>query len=133
MSQVKTKDQPTITHDPRRIQVLFAGHQVADSKDALVVREPGRPPQWYFPRADVEMLVLARNGKLADSTSKGPATYFTIYREGHVVEDGVWSFESPPPAFQAIAGRMVFKPPHFEFEADGHPPTDWAAQLDGPM
>ena len=132
MSQMEISDQTTITRDPRRIQVLFAGHHVADSTGALVVREAGQSPVWYFPRADVDMLVLARNGKQADTASKGPATYYTLYREGHVVEDGVWSFESPPPAFEALAGRIVFQPIHFEFEADGHQPTDWDRERDGP-
>lgn len=132
MTPSELADRTTITHDPRRIQVLFAGHQVADSTGALVVREPRQAPVWYFPRADVEMLVLTRNGKQAATAAKGPASYYSIYREGHVVEDGVWSFEAPPPPFEALAGRMVFQPIHFEFEADGHPPADWNRERDGP-
>ena len=116
---------PTIEHDPRRIRVLFGGHAVADSTDVLVVREPGGSPVRYFPREDVEMMVLARTEQQTLSPSKGLASYFTIYRDAHVVENAIWSFEEPPPEFEAIAGRLAFQPVHFEFQADGRSATDW--------
>ena len=118
-------DLPLIERDPRRIRVLFGGHEVADSSDALVVREPGQSPAWYFPRKDVEMTILGQTGRQTVSASKGPATYFTIYRDAHVVENAIWSFESPPAAFHAIAGRLAFQAVHFEFQAEGHTAADW--------
>jgi uncharacterized protein (DUF427 family) len=37
---------------PRWVRVRFAGQFVADSRRALLLREPGRIPVYYFPRAD---------------------------------------------------------------------------------
>jgi uncharacterized protein (DUF427 family) len=125
MTQPEVSSLPTIERDPRRIRVLFGGHEVADSADALVVREPGKSPVWYFPRGDVEMTILARTQLQTLSPSKGPATYFSLYRDGHVVENAIWSFENPPPAFRAIEDRIAFLPVHFEFEAEGHTAADW--------
>ena len=122
---------PTIERDPRRIRVLFSNHEVADSDDVLVVREPGRPPVRYFPRRDVAMIVLGRTQHRTQSVTKGEATYFTIYRDGHVAENAAWSFEAPPPPFHPIAGRIAFQPVHFEFAAEGHTSADWELEAMG--
>jgi uncharacterized protein (DUF427 family) len=132
MTQPENPGAPRIEHDHRRIRVFFGGHGVADSKDAIVLREPGRRPVWYFPRHDVEMTVLGQTSKATMSPTKGVATYFTINRDAHVVEDAIWSFEVPPPAFQAIAGRLAFEPIHFEFEAEGHTTAEWELDCASP-
>jgi uncharacterized protein (DUF427 family) len=115
-----------IERDARRIRVLFGGHEIADSTDVLVVREVGKSPVRYFPRQDVEVQVLQRTDRQTHSESKGVATYFTIYRDAHVVENAIWCYESPPPALQAIAGRIAFQLVHFEFQAEGHTTVDWS-------
>jgi uncharacterized protein (DUF427 family) len=129
MSQSPTA--PRITRDPRRIRVLFGGHEVGESADVLILHEPGEPPTLYFPRSDVEMAVLARTTR-ETSTAKGLATWFTIYRDAHVVEDAAWSFETPLAPYQAIARRIAFQTPHFEFAEHGQAPADWMIDPDGP-
>jgi len=118
--------------DPRRIRVLFEGHEIAESQGALVLREPGKAPVWYFPRSDVEMSVLGQTTKITISPTKGAATYFTIRRDWHIVENALWSFEAPPIEFAAIAGRIAFAARHFEFESEGHSPDEWDLALGGP-
>src|SRR5262249_48122549 len=124
MNQTNT-DLPTIERDPRRIRVMFEGQEVADSGDALVVREPGRSPVHYFPRKDVEMAILGQTARRTLPPTKGVATYFTIFRNAFVVENAIWSFENPPTPYEAIAGRIAFQPVHFEFAAEGHSAVDW--------
>ena len=133
MTQLDDRDLPTIVRDPRRIRVFFEGHDIADSTDAFVLREPGRPAVWYFPRSDVEMAVLGQTSKVTRSPTKGVATYFTINRDAHVLENKIWSFENPLPAVRMIAGRIAFQVPHFEFEAEGHSPDEWAEAPDGAL
>jgi uncharacterized protein (DUF427 family) len=120
-----THELPVITLDPRRIRVLFGGHEIADSDEVLLVRETGEPPTLYFPRKDVEMTVLAPTGLIAASLSKGASRHFTIYRDAVVVENAAWSFEDPPAPFQLIAGCVVFHPAHFEFAVHGESPANW--------
>jgi uncharacterized protein (DUF427 family) len=117
--------EPTIERDPRRIRVMYGGHEIADSDDVLVVREPGRSPVRYFPKKDVEMAILGKTDRQTPTASKGVASYFTIYRDAHVVENAIWSFENPPPEYEAIAGRLAFQPVHFEFATGDHSPVDW--------
>lgn len=127
-----TSGRPEITLDPRRIRVLFGGHDVADSDQALLVREAGEQPTLYFPRKDVEMTILARTGLNAMSPTKGVSTHFTIYRDATVVENAAWSFEDPPAPFALIAGHIAFHPVHFELAAHGESPADWKLEPEGP-
>src|SRR6185369_5799350 len=48
-----------LENSPRWVRVRFAGQFVADSRRALLLREPGRIPVYYFPRADVRVEALA--------------------------------------------------------------------------
>ncbi|AYV47676.1 nucleotidyltransferase domain-containing protein [Caulobacter flavus] len=102
-----------------RARALFEGHDIADSADVVVVRDPGRAPAYYFPRRDVFMIFLRETGKVTRNADKGEARYFTIYRDQHIVENVAWSYAAPPQAFAAIAGRIAFHPAHVEFQVDG--------------
>jgi len=101
-------DRSTIEIDPRRVRVLFGGHVVADSRRAVILREPSRQPVWYFPRGDVEMTVLGQTRRQTVSPAKGVASYFTIYRDAHLVlrstsagpRGDCWSHRLHAPAFR---------------------------------
>lgn len=103
-----------------RARALFEGHDIADSADVVVVRDPGRPPAYYFPRKDVFMVFLRETDKVTHNPGKGEARYFTIYRDQHIVDNVAWTYEAPPPAFAAIAGRIAFHPAHVDFQVEGH-------------
>lgn len=107
-----------------RARALFEGHDIADSADVVVVRDQGHPPAYYFPRKDVFMVFLRETDKVTHNADKGEARYFTIYRDQHIVDNVAWSYEAPPPAFAAIAGRIAFHAAHVDFQVDGHSPAD---------
>jgi len=107
-----------------RARALFEGHDIADSADVVVVRDTGHPPVYYFPRKDVFMVFLRETDKVTHNADKGQARYFTIYRDQHIVDNVAWSYEAPPPAFAAIAGRIAFHPAHVDFQVDGHAAAD---------
>jgi uncharacterized protein (DUF427 family) len=118
-----TTAESAITHGVRA-RALFEGHDIADSTDVVVVRDPGHPPAYYFPRKDVFMVFLRETDKVTHNADKGEARYFTIYRDQHIVDNVAWSYEAPPPAFAAIAGRIAFHAAHVDFQVDGHSPAD---------
>jgi uncharacterized protein (DUF427 family) len=99
-----------------RVRVLFEGHEIADSGDVLVVREASYKPAYYFPRQDVEMSVLRRTDHATHCPYKGDASYFTIHRDGRIVENAVWSYEQPFEQMSLITGRVAFYPQHVTFE-----------------
>lgn len=116
---MKTPDEShpiTMEREQARVRVLFEGHEIADSGDVLLLQEAGYPPVRYFPRDDVRMMFLRRTHKVTHCPYKGDAAYFTIYRDGKVIDDAVWSYEDPYPAVSEIGGRVAFYPQHVEFQ-----------------
>jgi uncharacterized protein (DUF427 family) len=109
-----------ITAHPERVRVLFQGHELADSDDVMVLSETGRPDAFYFPIKDVQMSSLRAN----HHTTPGPygdAHFFTIMRDGHVIEDVAWCYGEPSADAEGIAGRMAFDPRHVEFQVESLP------------
>ena len=89
-------DHPiTITPAGQRWRVQFQGHVIADSGDALILKEADYPPVVYFPREDVSMEYLTRTKHATHCPYKGEASYYTLMMDGRFVENGVWTYESP--------------------------------------
>ena len=101
-----------------RVRVLFEGHEIADSGDVLVLNERGHDPVFYFPRDDVQMSSLRRNDHTSQCPLKGTASYYTLMRDGHLIEDVAWSYDDPFDDCALIAGRIAFYPRHVEFQVD---------------
>ena len=108
-------DHP-ITLSPARTRwrVRYEGHVIADSDDAIVLREGDHPAVIYFPRRDVSMEYLARSDRLTHCPYKGDATYFTLMMDGVCAENAVWSYEDPYPAMKEIHCRLAFYPDKVE-------------------
>jgi uncharacterized protein (DUF427 family) len=108
-------DHPiAIEPNPKRVQVRFAGRVIADSRQALVLREASYPPVQYVPRGDVDMAALERSRHATTCPYKGEASYFTLNHAGTRAENAVWSYEHPHPAVAAIAGHLAFYPDRVE-------------------
>jgi uncharacterized protein (DUF427 family) len=97
-----------------RWRAQFAGHVIADSNDALILREADYPARVYFPREDVAMEYMSRTERRSHCPYKGDATYYTVMMDGQFAENAVWSYEQPFPAMEAIAGRLSFYPDKVE-------------------
>jgi uncharacterized protein (DUF427 family) len=102
-------DHP-ISIEPRagRIVVRVAGRVIADSPNALTLKEANYPPVLYIPRKDADMSQL----QLTDHTSycpyKGDCSYYSIPTGGVKSVNAVWSYEKPYPAVSTIAGHLAF-------------------------
>jgi uncharacterized protein (DUF427 family) len=90
-----------------RVQVRAGGEVIADSRDALVMKEGDYPPVYYLPRADVAMDRLVRSSHTTYCPFKGAASYFSL-RDGP--ENAVWSYEAPYDEMSAIRERLAFYP-----------------------
>jgi len=108
-------DHPiTITANPKRVQVLFHGHLIAETDRALVLQESTYPAVQYIPRDDAAMTFLSRTDRASHCPYKGDASYYSIARDGVVAENAVWSYESPYPAMEQIKGFLAFYPNQVE-------------------
>lgn len=113
-------DHPIIVSPaPRRVRVKYQGHVIADTADALVLKEADYPPVFYFPRSDVAMEYMSRSERATHCPYKGDASYYTLLMDGDFAENAVWTYETPYPAMQSIAGRLAFYPDNVEiYEVD---------------
>ena len=104
-------DHP-ITIEPctKRVTVSFNGTTIVDTTKALMLREASYPPVYYFPRADVAKGVLERTTHSTHCPYKGDASYFKLVSGDQVVDNAVWSYETPFPAMAAIKDYVAFYP-----------------------
>ena len=94
-------DHPiTIEPSPARVVVLVAGRVIADTRDALTLREASYPAVQYIPRRDVDMAALTRSDHATYCPYKGDASYYSIPVGGDRSLNAVWTYETP---FEAVA------------------------------
>lgn len=104
-------DHPiTVTPNPGRVVVTVAGKVVADSRDALTLREASYPPVQYIPRKDVDMAALQRTDHASYCPFKGDAAYYSIPASGGRAANAVWTYEAPYDAVAAIKDHLAFYP-----------------------
>jgi len=104
-------DHPiTLTPAGARWQATFNDQVIADSAQAIMLREASYPPVIYFPKADVMMQHLTATTRSTNCPYKGDASYFSINLTGKTAENAVWAYETPYPAMAEIAGYVAFYP-----------------------
>jgi uncharacterized protein (DUF427 family) len=113
-------DHPiTVTATPKRVQVRYGDHVIADSRAALTLQESTYPAVIYFPREDVQMAYFSRTEKTTHCPYKGDASYYTILMDGRFAENAVWTYEDPYPAMETIRDHLAFYPNQVEiYEVD---------------
>jgi len=90
--------------------VLAGGKVIADSRNALTLRESDYAPVQYIPRADVDMTLLARTDNATYCPYKGDAAYYSIAAGGERAVNAVWTYEAPYEAVAAIKDHLAFYP-----------------------
>ena len=90
------------------VTARLGGEVLAESRDALLLRETGLPPVTYFPMDDVRMDLLRRSGQHTLCPFKGEASYWSIELDAGRSEDIAWAYEDPLPARRDLVGRIAF-------------------------
>ena len=109
--KIPGSDHPiTLEHNPARVVVTLGGKTIADSANALVLREASYPPVQYIPRKDVDMSLLERTDRSTYCPYKGDASYFSIPQGGERSRNAVWSYEQPFEAVDSIKDYLAFYP-----------------------
>jgi uncharacterized protein (DUF427 family) len=94
-------DHPiSIEPNPSRVVVKAGGKIIADTSDALTLREASYPPVQYIPRRDVDMAALTPSEHSTYCPYKGDASYYSIPADGDRSRNAVWTYETP---FEAMA------------------------------
>ncbi|MDQ0562632.1 uncharacterized protein (DUF427 family) [Rhizobium mesoamericanum] len=104
-------DHPiTVRPNPARVVVKLRGQTIADSRNALTLKEASYPAVQYIPRSDVDMSLLTRSDHHTYCPYKGEASYFGIVSGAERSTNAVWTYESPYGAVREIAGHLAFYP-----------------------
>jgi uncharacterized protein (DUF427 family) len=89
----------------RRVRVTLGGEVLADSRDAIELREGGYAPVYYLPRQDVRMERLVASAHTTYCPYKGTASYFSV---AGGPQNAAWSYERPYDEMQDIRERLAF-------------------------
>jgi uncharacterized protein (DUF427 family) len=104
-------DHPiTVQRSGRRVTATANGRRVADSSATLTLQEAGYPAVEYFPRADVDMSTFERTDRATYCPYKGDASYYSIRTSDELLDDVVWTYETPHPALAEIKEYVAFYP-----------------------
>jgi len=106
---MKGTPAPHITIDPAgaRVRVTVKGEVLADTREALALKEGDYPVVYYVPRKDVKMERLERTEHRSYCPFKGHASYWS-FKGG--AENAVWSYEDPYDDMLPIKERLAFYP-----------------------
>ena len=104
-------DHPiTIAANPARVVVSVGGRVVADTREALTMREAAYPAVQYIPHKDVDMSLLERTNQATYCPYKGDCSYYSIPAGGDRTKNAVWTYEAPYPAVAQIKDYVAFYP-----------------------
>ena len=106
----------TIAQNPHRVRVVFNGRVVADTTRALTLKEASYPAVQYVPREDAKMELLSRTDRVTHCPYKGDANYFSVNAGGKVLENSIWTYETPFPAMAELSGHLAFYPDKVKIE-----------------
>jgi uncharacterized protein (DUF427 family) len=109
--KVPGPDHPiTIERNRNRVVISVAGHVIANTRDALTLREAAYPAVQYIPRKDVDMALLQRTDHATYCPYKGDSAYFSIPLGGERSTNAVWTYEDPYAAVGSIKDYLAFYP-----------------------
>jgi uncharacterized protein (DUF427 family) len=108
-TKIPGPDHPiTIERNPKQVVVSIGGAALADSRDALILREAGYPVVQYIPRKDVDMALLLRTAHATYCPYKGDCACFSIPSGGERGLNAVWTYEDPCDALAALGNHLAF-------------------------
>ena len=111
MVKLPSPDHPiTIERNPARIVVSIAGRVIADTHEALTLREASYPAVQYIPRKDVAVSLLEPTNHVTYCPYKGDCTYYSIPLGGERSANAVWTYEAPYAAVAEIKDHVAFYP-----------------------
>ena len=113
--KVPGPDHPiTVERNARRVVVRVASRVVADTRNALTLKEAGYPAVQYIPRQDVDMSLLERTDHATYCPYKGECAYYSVPVGGERAVNAVWTYERPYDAVALIENHVAFYPDRVE-------------------
>jgi uncharacterized protein (DUF427 family) len=131
MDEWLEEDEPVYTHprDPytrvdilastRHIRVELDGVTLADSHSPKILFETGLPARYYLPLGDLRTDLMRPTDATTHCPYKGSATYWSMQVGEKTYDDLVWTYRTPLPESQKIAGLACFYNEKVDLYVDG--------------
>jgi uncharacterized protein (DUF427 family) len=103
----------------RHVRVEVDGVTVAESAKPTLLFETGLPARYYLPKTSVRMDLLTHTDSVSGCPYKGQAEYWSVRAGDRVHEDLAWSYRTPLPESQKIAGLVAFYNEKVDIYVDG--------------
>jgi uncharacterized protein (DUF427 family) len=103
----------------RHVRVEIDGVTVAESTKPTLLFETGLPVRYYLPKTDVRMDLLTPTQTASHCPYKGRAEYWSYGARQTPGDDVAWSYRTPLPESQKIAGLVCFYPERTDLYVDG--------------
>jgi uncharacterized protein (DUF427 family) len=103
----------------RHVRVEVNGVTVAESTSAKLLFETGLPVRYYLPKTHVRMDLLAPTETASHCPYKGQAEWWSVRIGDTVHDDLAWSYRTPLPESQKIAGLVAFYDEKVDVYVDG--------------
>ncbi|HEV2123072.1 MAG TPA: DUF427 domain-containing protein [Chloroflexota bacterium] len=101
---------PRVEDTRKRLQVIFQGVTIADTRRGKRVIETSGAPVYYFPPEDVQFDCLAQTERATHCEWKGRAVYYTVQMGERNAPNAAWSYPDPAAGYEAIAVYLGFYP-----------------------
>jgi uncharacterized protein (DUF427 family) len=98
----------TIEVNPARVTVAVAGRIIADTRNALRLKEANYAAVQYIPRKDIDLTLLRRTDHHTYCPYKGDGAYYSIPLGGDRSVNAAWFYEAPYAAVAAIRDHIAF-------------------------
>ncbi|HEX2103626.1 MAG TPA: DUF427 domain-containing protein [Solirubrobacteraceae bacterium] len=103
----------------RHVRVEVGGATIAESTSPRLLFETGLPVRYYVPRTHVRLDLLIATDTVTHCPYKGRAEYWSVRAPDGVHDDLAWSYRTPLPESQKIAGLIAFFDEKVDVYVDG--------------
>ena len=103
----------------RHIRVAVDGVTIAETRKPTLLFESGLPVRHYLPMPHVRMETLTPSASVSHCPYKGEAKWWSLRIGDDIRPDVAWSYPTPLPESQKIAGMISFYPEKVDLYVDG--------------
>jgi uncharacterized protein (DUF427 family) len=103
----------------RHVRIEIDGVTVAESKSPRLLFETGLPVRFYVPKTHARLDLLIPTDTVSHCPYKGQAEWWSVRVGEHVHDDLAWSYRTPLPESQKIAGLIAFYNEKVDIYLDG--------------
>jgi uncharacterized protein (DUF427 family) len=103
----------------RHVRVEVDGVTIAESAKPTLLFETGLPARYYLPKTHVRMDLLTPTETVSHCPYKGQAEYWSVRAGETVHADLAWSYRTPLPESQKLAGLISFYNEKIDLYVDG--------------